>query len=111
MSFLQSLFGNQAEKINVVELKEKMDAKTPNVLYLDVRSTREFSSGKIKGFKNIPVNEIPGRLSEIPKNKEIVVICQSGSRSSSAARFLKKNDYENVLNVSGGMGSWSMHRF
>ena len=111
MSLLGNLLGKQGSNINVVELKEKMESNPSNVLYLDVRTPMEFKSKSIKGFKNIPVDQIPNRLKDIPKDKEIVVICQSGGRSSSAVRFLKQNGYENIINVSGGMGAWMMHRF
>lgn len=111
MSFLSNLLKSGSSNINVVELKEKMASKPANVLYLDVRTPMEFSSANIKGFKNIPVDQIPNRLNEIPKDKEIVVICQSGGRSSSAVRFLSQNGYEKVINVTGGMGAWMMHRF
>jgi len=111
MSLFSNLMGKQSKNINAVELKEKMDAKTPNVFYLDVRTPAEFKSTSIKGFKNIAVDQVPSRLNEIPKDKEVVVICQSGARSSSAVRFLSQNGYENILNVSGGMGSWMMHKF
>ena len=111
MSFLSNLLKGGAKSINVVDLKEKMSSKPANVLYLDVRTPMEFSSKNIKGFKNIPVDQIPNRLSEIPKDKEIIVICQSGARSSSAVKFLTQQGYENVINVSGGMGAWMMHRF
>ena len=111
MSFLGNLLGKQSANINVVELKEKMESKPANVLYLDVRTPMEYKSKSIKGFKNIPVDQIQNRLKEIPKDKEVVVICQSGARSSSAVRALKHNGYENVINVSGGMGSWMMHKF
>jgi rhodanese-related sulfurtransferase len=111
MSFLGNLFGKPSNNINVVALKEKMESKPANVLYLDVRTPNEFKSKSIKGFKNIPVDQIPNRLNQIPKSKEIVLICQSGSRSGSAARFLKKNGYENIINVSGGMGAWMRNSF
>ncbi len=111
MSLFGSLFGAGSNSINVTQLKEKISAKPANVFYLDVRTPMEFKSNKIKGFKNIPVDQVPNRLSEIPKDKEVVVICQSGARSSSAVRFLKSQNYENVTNVSGGMGAWTMHRY
>lgn len=111
MSLFGSLFGSSTGNINVVELKEKMDANPSGVFYLDVRTPMEFKTKSIKGFKNIPVDQVPNKLNQIPKNKEVVVICQSGARSSSAVRFLRSNGYENVINVTGGMGSWSMHRF
>ncbi len=110
MSLFGSLLGRGTTNINVVELKEKMQRKEKGIVYLDVRTPMEFKSNHIQGFKNIPVDQVPNRINEIPKDKEIVIICQSGARSSSAARFLKQNGYDNVINVSGGMGAWSMHR-
>lgn len=110
MSLLGNLFGTSSSNINVVELKEKLSQKDPNVFYMDVRTKNEYKSNGLKQFKNIPVDQVPNRLSEIPKDKEVVVICQSGGRSSSAVRFLKQNAYENVTNVTGGMGAWSMQR-
>ncbi len=111
MSLFGKLFGSNSNKIDVTQLKEKISSKTANVFYLDVRTPMEFKSNKIKGFKNIPVDQIPNRLKEIPRDKEVVVICQSGSRSSSAIRYLKSQNYENVTNVSGGMGAWARHRY
>lgn len=111
MSLFGNLFGNQSNRINVVQLKEKMEAKPANVFYLDVRTPMEFKTNSIKGFKNIALDQLSKNLTRIPKDKEIVVICQSGARSGSAVRLLKQNNYENVINVSGGMGAWSMHRF
>jgi len=111
MSFFGNLFTSSGTNINVAELKEKMDAKPNNVFYLDVRTPHEFNSNHIKGFKNIPLDQLPNRLKDIPKDKEIVVICQSGGRSRSAVQFLTRNNYEHVTNVNGGMGSWMMHRF
>lgn len=110
MSLFGNLFGKQSNNINVVSLKEKITAKPANVLYLDVRTPMEFKAKSIKGFKNIPLDQIPKRLNQIPKDKEIVLFCQSGSRSSSAARVFRKNGYENIINVSGGMGAWMRHK-
>lgn len=110
MSLLGNLFKKTGNNINVVELKEKLDRKE-KAFCVDVRTPGEFSTKKIKGFRNIPLNQVPNRLKDFPKDQEIILICQSGSRSSSAKRILTRNGYENVTNVKGGMGSWMMHRF
>ena len=110
MSIFSLLFGKTGTAISVVELKEKMSKKSADVFYLDVRTPMEYKSNGLKGFTNISVDQLSGNLHRIPKEKEIVVICQSGSRSSSAARLLSKNGYERVTNVRGGMGAWMMHR-
>ena len=72
---------------------------------VDVRSAAEFASGHVEGARNIPVDVIRARLSEIPKDKPVVLYCQSGMRSASAARLLKKHGYRPVYNL-GGMRNW-----
>ncbi len=84
----------------------KLELKKKNIQFIDVRTPGEFEANRIKDFKNIPLNELPGRVSELDANKETYVICQSGMRSSKAASILKKNSFTNVINVRGGMGSY-----
>lgn len=83
----------------------KPELKKKGIQFIDVRTPAEFKANRIKEFKNIPLNELPGRIGELDARKETVVICQSGMRSSKAAAILKKNGFENVVNVRGGMGS------
>ncbi|MEX2263785.1 MAG: rhodanese-like domain-containing protein [Bryobacteraceae bacterium] len=76
------------------EVKELVDKKQ-NVVYLDVREPRELSeTGAIKGSVNIPLGQLESRLSELPKDKEIVTICQRGGRASRAAELLQKNGFK-----------------
>lgn len=84
----------------------KLELKKKNKQFIDVRTPGEFKANRIKEFKNIPLNDLPGRVSELDANKETYVICQSGMRSSKAASILKKNSFTNVINVRGGMGSY-----
>ena len=82
---------------------EDMDkiSKDKDVELLDVRTVGEFSRGHIDGFKNIPVDELRERISEIEKGKPVYLICQSGLRSYIASRILEGNGYE-TYNFSGG---------
>ena len=82
---------------------EDMDkiSKDKDVVLLDVRTVGEFSRGHIDGFKNIPVDELRERISEIEKGKAVYLICQSGLRSYIASRILEGNGYE-TYNFSGG---------
>lgn len=77
-----------------------------NYQFVDVRTPGEFKSNKIKGFINIPVDQIHSQLEKLSQDKAVVVICQSGSRSSRAAKVLIKSGYKNVINVRGGMSTW-----
>ena len=68
---------------------------------LDTRTVREFERGHIEGFKNIPVDELRERISEIEKEKPVYVICQSGLRSYIASRILEGNGFT-AYNFAGG---------
>lgn len=72
-----------------------------SVTLLDTRTAEEYEEGHIDGFRNIPVDELRERLTEIEKGKRVYVICQSGLRSYIASRILEGNGYE-AYNFSGG---------
>lgn len=86
-------FGNKTNSIPDFLAKE--------AIIIDVRTTGEFASGHIKGSKNIPLDKIGTKISEIQKlNKPIIVCCRSGMRSGQAASILKQNNIE-VVNGGG----------
>ncbi len=72
-----------------------------SVTLLDVRTPQEYAGGHIKGFRNIPVDELRERLDEIGNGKPVYVICQSGLRSYIACRVLAGYGYE-AYNFAGG---------
>lgn len=72
-------------------------------VFVDVRTPAEYKARNVKQFKNIPLGS---DFSKLPKDKEIVVICQSGMRSKQACNQLKKLGYEQVTNVRGGMSAY-----
>jgi len=87
-----------------VDVQEKLkNGKRPFVL--DVREPSELREGYISGAKLIPLGQLNARMKELPKDREIVVVCRSGSRSASAARKLIAAGYT-VANMKGGMLAW-----
>ncbi|MDX2140206.1 MAG: rhodanese-like domain-containing protein [Chloroflexota bacterium] len=76
---------------------------------IDVREPDEFKGGHIQGAKLLPLSELPNRLNDVPKDQTILVVCRSGARSSSAARFLAGAGYQ-VINMRGGMTDWEIAR-
>ncbi|MCJ1909837.1 rhodanese-like domain-containing protein [Planococcus ruber] len=86
----------------------KLELKKKGMQFIDVRTPAEFKAGHIKEFKNIPLNTLPNRLNELNTGKAIYLICQSGMRSSRAADLLKKNGFDQVINVSGGMNNFRL---
>ena len=104
MGFLSKLFGPSVPTITAEELNEKLKfGKHP--LVLDVRQPDEFRTGHITGAKLVPLNELYRHMKELPKGREIVCICASGNRSTTAAKALAKEGFT-VLNVQGGMLAW-----
>ena len=87
--------------ISTEQLKSVINDK--DKVFVDVRTPGEYKGRNIRQFKNIPLGS---DFSKLPKDKEIVVICQSGMRSSQACKQLKKLGYEKVTNVRGGMSAW-----
>ena len=104
MSFLSNLFGPPVPSIEATAAQAKLNEK-PKPLVLDVREPSEYSAGHIAGSTLIPLHQLSSRMSELPKDREIICVCASGSRSGSAARRLTSDGY-NVLNLSGGMSRW-----
>jgi adenylyltransferase/sulfurtransferase len=90
----------------VTELKRKIDAKEDFFL-LDVREPNEFQIGRIPGSTLIPLGEVPQRVDEIPRDKEIIVHCKMGGRSAKAATFLRQQGFTRVKNLKGGILDWS----
>jgi len=90
----------------VTELKKKIDAKEDFFL-LDVREPNEYQIGRIPGSTLIPLGEVPQRVNEIPRDKEIIVHCKMGGRSAKAATFLRQQGFTRVKNLKGGILDWS----
>jgi adenylyltransferase/sulfurtransferase len=92
-------------QMSVQELKQRIDAgNAPFVL--DVREPFEYQIANL-GARLIPMNEVPARLGEIPRDREVVVQCKSGGRSQRVAEFLVQSGYTRVANLSGGILAWA----
>ena len=94
--------------ITSAQLAEMLSAK-PVPFLLDVREPFELTAfGAIPGVVNIPMEEIPERLDDLPADKSapIVVICQSGTRSIGVSGFLVRKGFSQVFNLAGGTYAW-----
>lgn len=76
------------------------------VFILDVRTQQEYDEGRINGSTLIPVQVLDKRLSEIPKDKKILVYCRTGHRSAQASEILVNNGFKDVYNMKGGIEEW-----
>ncbi|MGC9158771.1 MAG: rhodanese-like domain-containing protein [Terracidiphilus sp.] len=96
---------NEIPQLTVTELKQRMD-NGEDLYLLDVREPWEHQIANLGG-KLIPMNEVPHRLSEIERDREIIVHCRVGRRSQRVAEFLRRAGYDNVANLSGGIHAWA----
>jgi adenylyltransferase/sulfurtransferase len=96
---------NGIAQLTVRELKRRIDSGE-DLFILDVREPFEYQIANI-GATLIPQNDVPKRLAEIPRDREIIVHCRSGVRSQHIAEFLSKSGYSQVTNLVGGILAWA----
>ncbi len=89
------------------ELEKVLAEKNDDRILLDVREPAEFEFKRIPGAVSIPLGELASKLETLDKNKEIHVICRTGSRSDMAAQMLSENGFQRVKNVLPGMDEWN----
>ena len=87
---------------------QRLQERPGSVVLLDVREPFERQLATIDPSLHIPMGDIPSRLDEIPKDREVVVYCHSGGRSMLVAGFLAENGFSRVANLAGGIDAWSV---
>ncbi|HWW21484.1 MAG TPA: rhodanese-like domain-containing protein [Steroidobacteraceae bacterium] len=95
-----------AEEIDPTEFKRKLDAGAI-VRLIDVREPWEVAIAGLAQAINIPLNELPQRLSELDPKADTVVMCKSGGRSRRATAYLASRGFERVANLTGGIDAWT----
>ena len=75
-------------------------------LLIDVREPDEFATERAEGAILLPISEFAERHEELPRDRPLLMICQSGSRSMSATMFLLQRGWTDVRNVDGGTTAW-----
>ena len=85
----------------------ELAGKKDGIMLIDTRTPEEFSFGTIPGAVNIPLDEMRGRLSEIPEDKPVVLFCAVGLRGYLAQRILMGHGYRNTANLIGGYKTYS----
>lgn len=80
-----------ADEISIADFEKALTGKTPDQVILDVRGKDEVPAGMFAGAIHIPLDELESRLSELPKDREILTHCSTGARAELAVVTLKKN--------------------
>ena len=109
LMLIHSLMGERLRGYSSISPTESTQMiNREDALILDVRENNEYSEGHIINSLHIPLSNIKTRLTELEKHKanKIIVACRSGNRSSHACATLKKEGFEQVFNLSGGVMAW-----
>jgi rhodanese-related sulfurtransferase len=99
--------------IDVTEAASRLDGKVASgasadasPVLVDVREPNELVDARVDGAAHYPMSTFAMRFTELPKDRQILVMCASGGRSAAVTAFLIRNGWTDVLNVDGGIGAW-----
>ena len=88
--------------------RDRLQKADGTCVLLDVRQPEEVRTACVKGAVLIPMMEIPNRLAELDRAKEIIVMCHHGMRAQQVADFLARSGYPKVASVTGGIDAWAV---
>ncbi|MGA7475761.1 MAG: rhodanese-like domain-containing protein [Thermoplasmata archaeon] len=94
--------------MDATEVARKLKSAPEKVVLLDVREPFERRLAVIQPSVHIPMGDIPSRTDEIPRDRELIVYCHVGSRSTMVAGYLESLGFTSVANLTGGIDAWSV---
>lgn len=95
------------KEISVKELQD-LRRDRPELVLVDVRTDEEINIASLPNVRHIPLQTLPERINELDPAAPTALLCHHGARSEMAARFLERNGFEDVSNVTGGIDAWSL---
>ena len=94
--------------MTVTELRAALDARR-DLIVLDVREPEELELAALSGALHIPMRELPLRVGELPRDRDLAVLCHHGVRSAHVVGWLRAvQGFDRVQNVEGGIDAWSV---
>jgi len=94
----------QIPEINVEQAYKKYQQ---NAFILDVRQPEEWNERHIPNATLIPLDQLAQRVNELPRDREIVVVCRSGNHSRESTLILLENGFRQVSSMAGGINDWA----
>jgi rhodanese-related sulfurtransferase/glyoxylase-like metal-dependent hydrolase (beta-lactamase superfamily II) len=96
-----------AERVDPLDAQRLLES-APETAVIDVRTAAEWRGGHVPGAKNVPLDRLSSRLDEVPRDRPLLLHCQSGYRSSTAASLLRRAGYSRLTDLAGGMNAWRL---
>jgi rhodanese-related sulfurtransferase len=107
---LKRLFGGPVSsdtETTVIDAERRIASGA--AVLIDVREPDEWRQGHAPGATHIPLAQLSARLSALPRDRDILLICRSGNRSSVAQDLFTRAGFTRAINVQGGMIAWQRH--
>ena len=96
---------------STLSVAEAYDLYQKGAFVLDVRTVEEWNEFHAPGTTLIPLDQLPARLNEVPRDRQIVVVCRSGNRSQQGRDILLNAGFEQVASMTGGLTEWRANGF
>lgn len=91
---------------NEISVAEAYTKYQQGAFFIDVRTQEEWNEFHVPNTSLVPLDQLPARLNEIPRDKEIVVVCRSGNRSQEGRDILLNAGFTSVTSMTGGLSDW-----
>ncbi len=98
--------GGGVPAVTVQQAAEMQGTDGVGALIIDVREPNEYTQIRAKGAVLLPLGRLNSFVKELPRDRELLMMCRTGGRSQNATQFLQAQGFENVTNVSGGIVAW-----
>ena len=95
------------QQLNVQQLQSLINDEQSTHFLLDLREQNEFDYCHITGSHHMPMQTVPNRLDDLPKDCSIITICHLGMRSQQVAQFLLQQGFTDIINLHGGIHAWA----
>ena len=89
-----------------ISVSEALAKRDSGAFILDVRQPEEWNEAHIPDSTLIPLDQLPNRINELPKDQEIVVVCRSGNRSAQGRDILLAAGFTDSTSMAGGLNQW-----
>ncbi len=105
--FIIATLGNQSNTLPAeISVDQAYQKYQQGAFFLDVRTVEEWNEYHAPNTTLIPLDQLPNRLNELPRDREIVVVCRSGNRSQQGRDILLSAGFRQVTSMSGGLKEW-----
>jgi rhodanese-related sulfurtransferase len=96
----------RGQRVSLLQATQLMNQN--KAVVVDVRTPDEFAGGHLRDARNVPLQELSKRTSELDKfkSKTVITVCQSGATSAKAAALLKKAGFAEAASLDGGLAAW-----